>query len=85
MNYFARKLAGCGNDPPLKVEPGDQIMTKDHNLYQVVQDRFVRTGNLNAGYREFLIYWLNAPGDRRSTGWIAEHSLNSRDHFKITA
>jgi len=85
MSYFARKLAGCENDPPLKVEPGDQIMTKDHNLYQVVQDRFVRTGNYNAGCREFLIYWLNAPVDRRSTGWIAEHSLNSRDHFKITA
>ena len=83
MSYFARKLAGRFHNPPLRVRPGDVIISKTHNLYLIVSEHWIRTGQFGAGYMEYVVHWLNAPPERRATGTVAEHTMNARDHYNI--
>ena len=72
-NYFIDR--GVKTHPDVQV--GSLVMSPcSNNLYRVVDERWIRTGNFGSGYTEYLIDWLNAPVERRSSGWVASHIIN---------
>lgn len=82
MTYFVRNN-GLSKGKPLSVSVGQTVMTTTYNLYEICEERFIRTGQFNAGYREYFVKWLNAPPDRRASGWISEYTITD-DNFAMT-